>query len=100
MSCGRFSNLGKSPLLRGRHPRPSFRGRDVPQVRQGGAYRGDRRGIAGMSDPKPGAYYWARHEEGSTFVVLFESGEWYCCGVDDPIAFNPAQLVCEVEEPI
>ena len=46
-------------------------------------------------------HYWARHHDGTTFVVLREDGHWYCCGVCIPIddEFSEAQIICAVKRP-
>ena len=54
-----------------------------------------RRQIRGF---EPG-YYWAREDDGTHFVVLLEYGEWYCCGVENPInsSFNERQIIIRIQ---
>jgi hypothetical protein len=35
----------------------------------------------------PDGYYWARHFDGTAFVVKRDGPCWHCCGVETPI--NP-----------
>jgi hypothetical protein len=45
-------------------------------------------------------YYWARHLDGTTFVVLREEGSWYAAGLYHALAnFSPSQIITPIEEP-
>jgi hypothetical protein len=44
-------------------------------------------------------YYWARHTDGTTFVVLLEDGDWYCCAVHDAIDFDESTIICKIASP-
>lgn len=46
-------------------------------------------------------YYWARHDDGTLFVVLAQDGQWYACGVHAPLneEFKAAQIVCPIPQP-
>jgi len=46
-------------------------------------------------------YYWARHDDGTTFVVLLEGGDWYTVGILAPITdtFRECQVICAVPRP-
>ena len=45
----------------------------------------------------PDGYYWARHSEGTTFIVKLEDGEWFTIGIQDPIDFDPRFIIGEVQ---
>lgn len=38
-------------------------------------------------------YYWAKHTDGTTFVTLFEKGEFYVPGVDVPVSQTIRQRI-------
>lgn len=44
-------------------------------------------------------YYWVREEDGSRFVAKLEDGEWFCCGVENPIDLDASQVICVIAEP-
>lgn len=46
-------------------------------------------------------YYWARHDDGSTFVVLLDGGNWFVPGVSRPInaKFWESQVICPIPRP-
>ena len=49
----------------------------------------------------PDGYYWARHPDGSYFVVLHENDLWYCCGLGFPMAdFHESQVVMPLHKPV
>jgi len=43
-------------------------------------------------------YYWARHDDGTTFIVLLEDGNWFVPGVARPInaRFRESQVICPI----
>jgi hypothetical protein len=45
------------------------------------------------------SYFWALSAEGTLFVVFHEGGLWYCAGVQEPINFDPRQIVAPCEPP-
>ncbi len=48
----------------------------------------------------PDGYYWARHSDGSHFVVLNQQGLWYACGIGDPlINFHESQIIMRIPWP-
>ncbi len=52
-------------------------------------------------DELPNGYYWARHPDGTHFVVLREGGAWYCCGLIRPIVnFHESQIVMRIPWPL
>ncbi len=46
-------------------------------------------------------YYWARHFDGTTFVVYLEKGSWYTVGVQNAIneTFSVTQIIKPIMEP-
>ena len=58
-----------------------------------------------MSEDLQDGYYWARHrgleEDGTTFIVLRQDGDWFCCGVGEPISrtFSESQVICRCARP-
>lgn len=44
-------------------------------------------------------YFWAVDALGALFVVLLESGLWYCAGVENPIDLDPRQIVAPCQPP-
>jgi hypothetical protein len=46
-------------------------------------------------------YYWARNPEDNThFIVLFEDGQWYTVGIQQPLQnFDQHQIIKRIEEP-
>lgn len=46
-------------------------------------------------------YYWARHDDGTAFVVLLQDGWWFTPGVGYPInnTFRPSQLIMPIKRP-
>jgi hypothetical protein len=44
-------------------------------------------------------YYWARHNDGTTFIVYREDGLWYTVAIGHPIDFDPKQIICAANEP-
>lgn len=46
-------------------------------------------------------YYWARHRDGTRFIVFREDGHWYCCGVHNSIDedFDTSQNVSLAKPP-
>lgn len=54
-----------------------------------------------MSRSVPDGYYWARHADGTTFVVLRENGQWYTVGIREPLEnFDARQIVSRIAQPI
>jgi hypothetical protein len=53
------------------------------------------------SDPQTAeeGYYWARHEDGTTFVVLREGGKWFAPGVHKSIGLSPTQVMERISQP-
>lgn len=44
-------------------------------------------------------YYWARHNDGSRFIVLRQNDTWYCPGLSGSMVnFDTSQIVCPVKE--
>ena len=44
-------------------------------------------------------YYWARHQDNTTFVVFHEDGRWYCCGATADINRHldtKRQIICPI----
>ena len=51
-----------------------------------------------MIDNYPNGYYWAEHTADQTrFIVLREDGNWYCCGLYDPIDIDPNDILAPVQ---
>lgn len=46
-------------------------------------------------------YYWARHPDGTAFVVLFDEGLWYAPGIGAPIndTFDQDQIIKPLDRP-
>jgi hypothetical protein len=44
-------------------------------------------------------YYWARHDDGTTFVVFLENGLWYVPGISHAINqdFREHQIIAPVK---
>lgn len=56
-----------------------------------------------LTEKYPAGYYWARHSDGTTFVVLQEGGQFFMCGLHDAIGdeFRPeAQIIMPVPRPV
>jgi hypothetical protein len=50
--------------------------------------------------PLADGYYWARHHDGTTFIVLREGPSWYTVGVEPPIInFDVRQIIMPVPRP-
>lgn len=53
-----------------------------------------------MPDTLADGYYWARHHDGTTFIVLREDGDWFACGIGPPIInFDVRQIIMPVPRP-
>lgn len=46
-------------------------------------------------------HYWAKHFDGTWFIVLRDAPNWYCCGVEHSLSsFSPEkQIVCSCKPP-
>lgn len=44
-------------------------------------------------------YYWARHQDGTTFVVFLEDGQWWTVVIENPIDFDRSQIIMPVPRP-
>lgn len=46
-------------------------------------------------------YFWARHHDGSEFVVKREDGKFYAAGIESPLSnfTSDTQIVCRVIKP-
>ena len=49
-----------------------------------------------------GGYYWVREpdDDNTTFIVYYEDGLFYCCGVENPInaKLNLEAIICPVKQ--
>ena len=45
-------------------------------------------------------YYWARHPDGTTFIVLREGGHWFVPGIGHSIEFDPRCVIMPVKQPV
>lgn len=45
-------------------------------------------------------YFWVRHPEGTHFVAKHESGQWFACGLRDPIDLDTRQIIGQIKEPL